>query len=139
QIFNNLVSNAIKFTRNGNITIEIQLKEVSDEHVSIDFSVQDTGIGITKDKQQLIFERFTQANSDITREFGGSGLGLTIIKRLLQLQNSDIEVESEEGKGSKFFFTIAFKKSEPTAKSEKKQFSEKPDLRGLKVLLVDDI
>ncbi len=102
QVLNNLISNAVKFTRNGHITIEVQLAKTSPASVDLYFAVKDTGIGIPEAKQQLIFERFTQANSEITREFGGSGLGLTIIRRLLNLQHSDIFIDSREGKGLYF-------------------------------------
>jgi len=105
------------------------------------FSIEDTGIGIPKEKQHLVFERFTQANNNITREFGGSGLGLTIIRRLLQLQGSEIYLESEPGVGSKFFFTLKFKKSNSEIREEAKQSGteNKPDLTGKKILLVEDV
>ena len=140
QILNNLVSNALKFTQNGTITIQVTLKENNPEDVVIYFAVIDTGIGIAKEKQQLVFERFTQANTNITREFGGSGLGLTIIRKLLQLQNSDIYLESEQGKGSKFYFTLKFKKSgSNVVREEKIQTFDKQDLKGINVLLVEDV
>ena len=116
------------------------MKENNTDSVLIYFAIQDTGIGVPQEKQQLIFERFTQANTNITREFGGSGLGLTIIKRLLQLQNSDIHLESEPGKGSKFFFSLRFKKSKSnTVREEKIQTFDKQDLKGISVLLVEDV
>ena len=88
----------------------------------------------------MIFERFIQANTNINREFGGSGLGLTIIRKLLQLQNSDIQLESELGKGSTFFFTLRFKKSTAiTSIEEKIQSFEKQDLKSISVLLVEDV
>ncbi len=141
QILNNIVSNAVKFTQNGTITIRVGLRSMKDEDILIDFSIEDTGIGIPKEKQELIFERFTQANNNITREFGGSGLGLTIIKRLLELQNSSIQLESEVGKGSRFYFTLAFKKSNAEEVEETKPIlgSKKPDMKGLKILLVEDV
>jgi signal transduction histidine kinase/CheY-like chemotaxis protein len=139
QVLNNLISNAVKFTRNGNVTIEVQLVKTGEETVDIYFAVKDTGIGIPREKQQLIFERFTQANSDITREFGGSGLGLTIIRRLLNLQNSDIHVQSEEGKGSVFSFTLSFGKSNAVLKEEKVVDKRNMNLHGIRVLLVEDV
>jgi signal transduction histidine kinase len=139
QVLNNLVSNAVKFTRNGNITIEVLLNKTFEHEVEVYFSVTDNGIGIDISKMQLIFERFTQANSEITREFGGSGLGLAIIKKLLNLQNSDIHVESEPGKGSKFYFTLLFKKGDAAIPQEKKLNGLKGDLQGVKVLLVEDV
>ncbi len=139
QILNNLVSNAVKFTKNGNIIIEVLLNKTFTDEVEIYFSVADTGIGIDLSKMQLIFERFTQANSEITREFGGSGLGLAIIKKLLNLQNSEIHVESEPGKGSKFYFTLLCKKGDASVQQEKKLNGHKGDLEGVKVLLVEDV
>ena len=140
QVLNNLISNAIKFTFNGNIVIEVLLNKMLEDQVEVYFSVTDNGIGIEPAKQQLIFERFTQANAEISREFGGSGLGLAIIKKLLNLQNSDIHVESQPGKGSKFHFLLRFKKAdmgavENTIEREK----GKGDLSGIKILLVEDV
>lgn len=139
QILNNLVSNAVKFTKNGLISIEVSMVASYTDTTNIQFAVKDTGIGIDKSKQQLIFERFTQANSDITREFGGSGLGLAIISKLLNLQNSKVEVDSEPGKGSTFSFILAFKKGEEEIKQERIYLPEKDGLSGVKVLLVEDV
>lgn len=139
QVLNNLISNAVKFTLNGCITIDVQLQDSNEYETLVYFSVTDTGIGIEKTKQELIFERFTQANSDITREFGGSGLGLTIIRRLLQLQGSDISVDSVPGKGSKFFFTLSFSKSTQVRKDNAGAATQKQDLNGARILLVEDV
>ncbi|RCR69819.1 ATP-binding protein [Larkinella punicea] len=139
QVLSNLVSNAIKFTKKGTITIELSLLQKDDEVASIYVSVQDTGIGIAPEKQQAIFEMFTQANSATTRQFGGTGLGLVITRRLLELHDSKIEVESEEGKGAKFHFTLDLRIS-----SAVKQAYVLPDsindqtLKGVRVLLVED-
>ena len=140
QILNNLVSNAVKFTRNGTIQIEISANKITDENVDVYFSVTDTGIGIEKEKQSLIFDQFTQANTDITREFGGSGLGLAIIKRLLQLHKSEILLHSDPGNGSKFYFTINYRRG-------KEEFGlirpvhgpNHEDLSGIRILLVEDV
>ena len=140
QVLNNLISNAIKFTSNGSILIEVLLKKVLEDQVEIYFSVTDTGIGIEPSKQQLIFERFTQANAEITREFGGSGLGLAITKKLLNLQHSDIHVESEPGKGSKFYFLLRFKKADTNAVEDTMRLEKgKGNLNGIKILLVEDV
>ncbi len=140
QILNNLVSNAVKFTKGGTIVIRVELKKSTKTDVELYFAIEDTGIGIPKEKQGLIFERFTQANNNITREFGGSGLGLTIIKRLLQLQDSDIYIESELGVGSKFFFHLNFKKSTAEIREEAKQSGDlKFNLAGKTILLVEDV
>ena len=140
QILNNLLSNANKFTSNGSIVMQVLLTRVFDEKVEVSFSVTDTGIGIEPSKQKIIFERFTQANSEITRQFGGSGLGLAIIKKLLNLQDSDIYVESEPGKGSKFYFSLLFRKGDGVVTQEPHQSSfHNGDLGGIKVLLVEDV
>ena len=139
QILNNLISNAVKFTRKGTITVTASLVKKTSKYTDLYFEVADTGIGIHSDKQKLIFERFTQANNNITREFGGSGLGLTIIKRLLLLQGSKIELESEFGKGSKFFFTLRFKHSDSKKEELPVVDNNRSDLNGLKILLVEDV
>jgi signal transduction histidine kinase/CheY-like chemotaxis protein len=138
QILHNLVSNAVKFTRNGVITLKMSLQKLQDDEVTVYFSVADTGVGIEKDKQVLIFDRFTQAHVDIAREFGGSGLGLAIVKRLADLYNSDIHVNSEPGRGSTFFFTITFKKGKAEVQPQQ-AVNGKNDLSGIKVLLVEDV
>jgi len=140
QILNNLVSNAVKFTKDGTITIRVELKRAAKSELEVYFAIEDTGIGIPFEKQGLIFERFTQANNNITREFGGSGLGLTIIRRLLQLQGSDIHIKSEPEKGSIFYFTLKMKKSSNEIREEAKQTGDfKFDLAGVKILLVEDV
>jgi signal transduction histidine kinase len=140
QILNNLLSNAIKFTSNGSIVMEVLLIRVLEETVEVSFSVTDSGVGIEPSKQKIIFERFTQANSEITRQFGGSGLGLAIIKKLLNLQGSDIYVESEPGKGSKFHFSLVFRRGDGVVMEDPQQSSfHNGDLGGLKILLVEDV
>jgi signal transduction histidine kinase len=140
QVLNNLISNAVKFTSNGTIIIEVLLSQVLEDQVEVYFSVTDSGIGIEPDKQQLIFERFTQANAEITREFGGSGLGLAITKKLLNMQHSDIHVESEPGKGSKFYFLLRFKKADAdAAKSTMQPEKGQGNLSGIRILLVEDV
>ena len=139
QILNNLISNAIKFTKKGRITLTVKLVEKTDEFVALCFEVADTGIGIPENKQDLIFERFTQANNNITREFGGSGLGLTIIKRLLLLQGSTIKLESTVDKGSTFFFTLKFGVSDTKTTETNIEVDGKSDLNGIHVLLVEDV
>lgn len=139
QVLNNLVSNAVKFTRNGIITIELRMDSIGKDDVRVHFTVSDTGIGIAKEKQQVVFDRFTQASSEISREFGGSGLGLAIVKRLLTMYNSDIHLQSEPDKGSQFSFYITFKKG--TGEPLKVNHSPKGhySLNGLRVLLVEDV
>nr|WP_183567768.1 ATP-binding protein [Mucilaginibacter sp. SP1R1]MBB6152414.1 signal transduction histidine kinase/CheY-like chemotaxis protein [Mucilaginibacter sp. SP1R1] len=140
QIFTNLISNAIKFTNEGSVTINASLLEKKEDHTLIDFEVADTGIGIAANNLELIFESFTQATADTTRKFGGTGLGLSISKKLLQLMDSEIKVKSEPGKGSVFYFRLRLKNSmaQPESQSEKVSPQEKANLAGLKILIVDD-
>jgi len=139
QVFNNLVSNAIKFTTSGRITVELQLKAQDGNNFIIDFSVTDTGIGINEESQKHIFHRFTQAHKYITREYGGTGLGLAIIQKLLKLMGSDIKVKSTIGVGSTFYFTLTLPKSSLQEGVEIDMGSENLLLDGVKILLVEDI
>jgi signal transduction histidine kinase/CheY-like chemotaxis protein len=140
QILTNLISNAVKFTHSGKVTINASLAEHNKDHSTIDFEVADTGIGIMPDKLDYIFDSFSQASSDTTRKFGGSGLGLTITKRLLQLQGSDISVESEYGKGSVFSFSLTFKNSAKHLNSiaTNDDFHALQSLKGTKLLIAED-
>lgn len=139
QILTNLVSNAVKFTETGKVTLSAAVSDRKDEQVTIDFRVEDTGIGIPHDKIENIFDSFTQATSDTTRKYGGSGLGLTITKRLLELQQSSIHVESEPGKGSAFYFSLTFRVSEKhLAKHVNGPATNHFNLNGMKVLIVED-
>ncbi|MBC7919774.1 MAG: PAS domain S-box protein [Ferruginibacter sp.] len=140
QILTNLVGNAIKFTEQGSVTVEVAVDRIGPATVCVDFSVTDTGIGIPADMLNQIFESFTQASSDTTRKFGGTGLGLTITKRLLELQNSEIRVESTFGAGSRFYFRLCFGRSEKKATSTAQlaNLFEPESLRGIRVLLVED-
>ena len=108
QVLSNLLSNAIKFTEEGSVTLSIRSLHQDNSSCKLQFSVQDTGIGIAPDKQQLIFESFTQAEASTTRQYGGTGLGLAISKKLLNIHNSDMSLESVPGKGSTFTFAIEY-------------------------------
>lgn len=108
QILTNLISNALKFTEKGHVTVRLELVEREIGYVTVRAEVRDSGLGINKGQQKAIFESFTQASSSTTRKFGGTGLGLTITKRLLTLQGSDLFLESEEGIGSSFYFTVRY-------------------------------
>lgn len=110
QIFNNLISNAIKFTNSGEILVKVSKESENEEDVLLKFIVSDTGIGISKDKQDFLFQPFTQADASTTRRFGGTGLGLAISKQLAAMMNGEIGVKSEINKGSKFWFTAEFGK-----------------------------
>lgn len=141
QILNNLVSNAVKFTHNGIIVIEAMMLRQTPDHVQIQFSVKDNGIGIEPENQQRIFEIFTQASDSTTRQYGGSGLGLAICNGLLEIMHSRMSLESTPGKGSTFSFTLdmpyAQQLEEYTADGNKLVTTD-PDLAQTKVLLVED-
>jgi CheY-like chemotaxis protein/anti-sigma regulatory factor (Ser/Thr protein kinase) len=142
QILNNLLNNAIKFTKKGKVIFSINVLERTTENIKIQFSIQDTGIGIDKNKQQQVFERFTQADSSTSRSFGGTGLGLTITKMLLDLQGVELKLESDLGKGSTFSFIQSF----PLVKNHSSTFhqyqqlplEEDMPLKNIDILLVED-
>ncbi|MBR11432.1 MAG: ATPase [Rickettsiales bacterium] len=140
QILNNLLDNAIKFTREGGVTLRLQKMEQVDGRMQVRFEVSDTGIGIPKEKQKIVFERFMQASTSTTREFGGTGLGLAIIKKLLELQGTKIKLESQEGQGSTFYFEQWLKvgKQEKVKQNQKVISEDAEKLLGKKVLLVED-
>lgn len=138
QIITNLVSNAIKFTKEGTIRMTVSVAKQEGQNSLISITVQDSGIGISKQKQQTIFEQFTQASSHITREYGGTGLGLAISKRLLELMGSTIHIESEEGLGATFSFELWLQESQEMSKA-KFQESDARDLSGSYILVVDDL
>jgi signal transduction histidine kinase/CheY-like chemotaxis protein len=106
QVVTNLVGNAIKFTSKGEIVTRVAMERKTDRHVLLRFSVSDTGIGIPQEKRALIFDSFSQADESHSRRYGGTGLGLAISKKLVKMMGGDIGVESEEGRGSTFWFTV---------------------------------
>jgi PAS domain S-box-containing protein len=134
QVLLNLVSNAVKFTHEGGVTIDVSVLEESEKNVRIRFAVSDTGIGVAKDKLSTIFESFKQAEADTTRKYGGTGLGLAISKRLVELHDSRINVDSVLGQGSTFWFTITFNKANSNTISNSKMEMG----LNLNVLVVDD-
>jgi two-component system sensor histidine kinase/response regulator len=136
QILVNLISNAIKFTEKGEVTIDITKESQTEDEMTLRFSVTDTGIGIPKEKHELIFDTFAQVDSSIARRHGGTGLGLAISKQLVELMGGRIWVESKAGKGSKFRFTARLGlQKEPEMRLEP---AELADLKNLPVLVVDD-
>jgi signal transduction histidine kinase/CheY-like chemotaxis protein/HPt (histidine-containing phosphotransfer) domain-containing protein len=141
QILVNLIGNAIKFTHHGNITVEIYSKQQTENEVIVGFKVSDTGIGIDKEKLIEVFERFNQGEDSTTRNYGGTGLGLSIVKSLIHLQKGDIEVISEQGKGTTFHFyipyTIAKEQLNVIPKIDTNYFKDKTNA-PLRVLIVDD-
>ncbi|MDQ1833174.1 hybrid sensor histidine kinase/response regulator [Massilia scottii] len=106
QVLINLLGNAIKFTSEGGVTLSVTLRRVSEQRCDVEFAVRDTGIGIAPDQQTLIFDAFSQVDGSPTRQYGGTGLGLTICRRLVMLMHGDISVSSEPGRGSVFRFTV---------------------------------
>lgn len=139
QILVNLIGNAIKFTEEGSITVSVKKIEEDELNYKMKFSVKDTGIGIPADKMDLIFDRFSQANTETTRKFGGTGLGLSIAKNLVELQGGEINLKSELGRGSEFSFEIQYQKIDKSALEplEKALIQKKP-IGPVKILLCED-
>lgn len=135
QIFTNLINNATKFTEKGDITLSVKLVQQSGNNVKLAFCVKDTGIGMTPEQLGRLFNAFTQADGSTTRKYGGTGLGLVISKSLVELMGGQIQVESESGVGSRFFFTISLPVApnvgQPRWKAEK-------SFRNKNILLIDD-
>ncbi len=143
QILINLVGNAIKFTKDGTITIRV--KEVDDfdkkGKIRLNFEVEDDGLGISEDRKEIIFDNFSQESQQVNRVYGGSGLGLSIVKNLLVLLGSDIKLESTVGKGSRFFFDLDFGLVNEIDLSEKKKVLNEIDFeifKSKKILIVED-
>ena len=140
QILLNLISNAIKFTEQGEVKIKVDLISEIEDNIELKFSIIDTGIGISPDKQSLIFEGFTQASSETTRKYGGTGLGLAIVKHLVELQGGTVTVQSEVGKGSTFSVNLKFKKSVLECKIQNvvEEDHKIENITELNILLVED-
>lgn len=142
QIITNLLGNAVKFTEKGEVKLSISSRKLPGNSVEIYFKIIDSGIGISPQQLQNIFESFSQASSDTTRKYGGSGLGLAISKKLLDIMGSRIQVKSKQGVGSEFLFKLIFEKGQAKSieSSDEEQESEPEvrNLKGLKVLLVED-
>ncbi|NNK10370.1 MAG: response regulator, partial [Flavobacteriaceae bacterium] len=139
QILINLIGNSIKFTKNGEVRVIAKLLKKEDENVTVYFEVRDNGIGISKEQQQSIFDSFEQGSIQINREYGGTGLGLTIVKSLLGLFDSQIHLKSDVGKGSSFYFEIELKAKDSIVDDVPFEIEQKEyDLNGLHVLVVED-
>ncbi|HWZ16824.1 MAG TPA: ATP-binding protein [Mucilaginibacter sp.] len=137
QIIYNLAGNAIKFTESGRVAISVKALNQNEHRIDTKFIVSDTGIGINYDRQEAVFELFTQESSDTTRKYGGTGLGLAIVKRLLKLLGSNIQLESTPGKGSVFSFVISFAVFDGELTPHKDE-AEKTSMKGLKLLIAED-
>jgi len=138
QILSNLLSNALKFTNKGGITVIVKELERREAQSKLEFSVHDTGIGIAPEKQNAIFESYTQASPDTTRYYGGTGLGLAICKKLVELQGGIISVRSEPEKGSAFSFTITLGVSDKGAAAEGEKVETYTGLEGKRILVAED-
>ena len=139
QIILNLISNAVKFTTEGQIKVSVKMMAEDAEKVTIRFAVTDTGIGISEDKIASIFDNFQQAAQDTPRLYGGTGLGLAIVKQLVEPQGGKISVESKITEGSVFSFVLDFEKTNETAFFEAEIMELDPDIKNIKVLVVEDM
>ena len=138
QILNNLLSNALKFTQKGHVKLSVLCDKKLNNTVTASFTIEDTGLGIAKEDQHKIFEGFWQENDPTTRKYTGSGLGLSICNRLLDLMNSSLKLESEKGQGSKFKFKISFNLVEQSAILLPENKYEPEDLSGVRILIAED-
>ena len=139
QIISNLLSNAMKFTSEGEVILKARVKQLQETKVQLEFSVKDTGIGIEQEKLGEIFESYAQATADTTRKYGGTGLGLAICKKLVELQGGNIGVKSEPGKGSVFTFSIEYTLPESETRSPDSGSAEAmKELAGKKILVAED-
>jgi len=139
QIILNLVSNAVKFTTKGKITVSVKLLDEDEKEASIEFAVTDTGIGIPESKIEKIFENFQQATSGTSRLYGGTGLGLAIVKQLVEAQSGTIQVSSKENEGSTFSFVLKFQKTNTETEFESEPIEPDMNMTGIKVLVAEDI
>jgi len=140
QVLNNLLSNALKFTNEGHINITTGIREHEDEEVMVEITIQDTGIGIGKEQLRTIFEPFEQADATISRKYGGTGLGLTISKNMVEMQDGELLVHSEEGKGSAFTIRVPYHLSiEDMQENEVSQEIDYKSLGPRKVLVAEDV
>ncbi|MES1214107.1 MAG: ATP-binding protein [Bacteroidota bacterium] len=141
QVLVNLLSNAVKFTLSGGIGVAVKKIAATGNNITIQFAIKDTGIGIAKEKQETIFERFQQAEADTTRRYGGTGLGLSIAKQIIDLQNGTIKLSSEPGQGTEFVFELPYIISKETGETtirESEILAGKEFLNKAKVLIAED-
>ncbi len=145
QILTNLIGNSLKFTEKGEVKVAINLVSRAENHSSLNFSVRDSGIGISKDKQDRLFTKFSQVDASTTRKFGGSGLGLAISKELVELMDGEIGVNSQEGEGAEFWFTVSLAETDTRSAGDNAAGSDteshgegQMEKKDLAILLVED-
>jgi CheY-like chemotaxis protein len=139
QIFMNLINNALKFTKDGEVKVILKSNEINPEYASIHFNVIDTGIGIPIEKQEKIFDSFSQGSVEINRKYGGTGLGLSIVKKLINILGGDIKLESTVNKGSSFSFDLSFKIGADSSEVKIAENSYDDSIfKGKNVLLIED-
>lgn len=139
QILMNLINNAIKFTANGHVTVIVKLNSIIDKTAIVFFEVKDSGIGIPEDKLESVFDRFSQGSNEINKKYGGSGLGLTIVKKLVEILGGTIQLDSVVNQGSSFTFELPFKvDTKPINEVKKTVINNDSVFIGKKILLVED-
>ncbi len=138
QVITNLLNNAFKFTTEGSVRLQVSAEPTVNQTVAVNFCISDTGLGMTENVKSVIFQPFTQADQSISRKYGGSGLGLSICKNLVEMMGGEIDVESEPGKGSRFHFRITFDIASLPLVAETKKPASSVDYSGLKVLFAED-
>ncbi|TWT80153.1 Signal transduction histidine-protein kinase BarA [Planctomycetes bacterium CA13] len=138
QILVNLIGNSLKFTHEGQVSLTVDVEHRVDDNLSLYFTVEDTGVGIDPEKQQAVFEAFTQADGTMTRRYGGTGLGLAITRRLVEIMGGRVWMESDVGKGSAFHFIVKLQAAPEEAMAKMRSARRVVSLDGLRVLVVDD-
>jgi PAS domain S-box-containing protein len=138
QVLNNLLNNALKFTEQGSVTLSVEAISQTFEDVEAEFSITDTGIGISEQEQTKLFKTFSQVDGSITRKYGGTGLGLVISRQLVQMMGGFMTVTSEKGKGSTFSFRLKFRVPEEIGYSAQDPVTPTPNLKPLRILIVED-
>lgn len=138
QIFINLINNALKFTHHGEVKVKVTLKETTEDYSRINFAVSDTGIGIPEDKQETIFESFSQGSIEINRKYGGTGLGLTIVKKIVDLLGGEINLKSEVGVGTTFDFELNLFNGNNEQKNVTEEWYSDEVLKGKNILVIED-
>ena len=141
QVLTNLLSNALKFTSKGTVKLEVKAKKIRNDFHTIEFSVTDSGIGINKDKVDQIFEQFTQADVKTTRKYGGTGLGLTISRKLVEIMGGELKVKSKYNQGSRFYFEVTMPvhySQKKLKKVDQEKIIDNKKLNGFKVLIAED-